>query len=173
MNDSLPKLAGGPGHIEWFRRRLPKPDSLRRRLRQLKWLIPIALVLLVLAYELGPARWTYQGLGFNYHLLLEIIVFGTVGPLLAYVMLVLLGRWIEEKDTADLQAHLLAQANEKQSEARQLNDNTVQVLFATSLLMTTIKSDGSDLSPATMAQIDTTERALKESLDQLVEHLTS
>lgn len=133
----------------------------------MKWLIPLGLVLLVIAYEVGPSRWVYNSLGFTYHLVVEIFIFGTVGPALAFVLLELLGRWIDEKETTELQANLLARANEKELEVRQISDDTIQVLFATSLLITTFKSDQSDLPPNTAAQIEVTEQALHETIKRL------
>lgn len=173
MMDIPPRLRGGLNLLDRFRFRLPKPNFFRRQLQTLKWLIPSGLVILVILYEIGPSRWTYQGWGFNIHLLVEIILFGTVGPLLAFVLMELLGRWMDEKETADYQARLLTQASEKESKVRQLNDDTIQVLFATSLLMNTIKSDGSNLPPATISQIETTERELSKSIKQLRSHLLS
>jgi signal transduction histidine kinase len=173
MTDSPPRLSGRRNLLDWLERRLPMPNTFRRQLRTLKWLIPVGLVVLVVAYEIGPSRWAYQGFGFSRHLLIEILLFGTVGPLLAFFLLELLSRWIDEKETADLQADLLAQASEKESKVRQLSDDTIQVLFAASLLMNTIKSDGADLLPGTIAQIETTEHALNESIAQLRSHLLS
>ena len=147
--------------------------TLRRRLGLLKWLIPAGLMLLVIVYELGPARWLHDGLGFSYHLLAEIILFATLGPALAFVLLDLLGRWVDEKETADLQANLLAEANEKEIMVRQVSDDTLQVLFATSLLITTMKSDHFDLPPDTAAQIEATEQALQEAIERLRSHLLS
>jgi len=159
--------------LERLSRRLPNLTTFRRQLRILKWLIPTGLVLLVVAYELGPSRWIYDGFGFNYHLLVEIFLLGTVGPLLAFVLLELLGRWIDEKETADLQARLLANAGEKELKVRQLSDDTIQVLFATNLLITTIKSDGSKLPRNTVAQIEITEQALDEAIQRLRSHILS
>lgn len=65
--------------------------------------------MLVVAHELGPSRWTYQGLGLDYHLLVEIFLFGTADSLLAFVLLELLGRWIDEKGKTDLQSRFLAE----------------------------------------------------------------
>ena len=93
-------------------------SGFRRKLQLLKWLIPLGLVLLVVAYEIGPSRWVYGGFGFNYHLVLEILLFGTVGPVLAFLVLELLSRWIEEKETAEIQANLLTKAKEKDLEVR-------------------------------------------------------
>ncbi len=147
--------------------------TLRRRLGLLKWLIPAGLMLLVIVYELGPARWLNEGLGFSYHLLAEIVLFGTLGPALAFVLLDLLGRWVDEKETADLQAKLLAEANEKEIMVRQVSDDTLQVLFATSLLIATMKSDHFDLPSDTAAQIEATEQELQEAIDRLRSHLLS
>lgn len=167
MNRFLPEPRSGPKLIDRFISGLPGLTTFRRQLRTFKWLIPLAMVLLVVAYELGPSRWTYEGLGFTYHLLAEIFVFGTVGPALAFILLELLGRWIEEKETADLQSRLLAKAGEKELEVRRLGDETIQVLFATSLLITSIKSDGSSLPEDTVAQIEITEKALNDSIKDL------
>jgi signal transduction histidine kinase len=153
--------------------RLPELTTFRRQLRLLQWLIPAGLVLLVVAYELGPSRWTYESLGFTYHLLVEIVVFGTVGPLLAFVLLDLLGRWIEDRETADLQARLLSVAGEKEHEVRELSDDTLQVLFATNLLVTQLKGHEAGLPPGTMEQLEVTGRALNESMEKLRGQLLS
>jgi len=147
--------------------------GIRRKFRLLKWLIPLGLVLLVVVYELGPSRWVYNSLGFTYHLAIEILIFGSVGPLLAFFLLEMLGRWTEEKETAELQANLLAQAKEKELEVRQISDDTLQVLFATSLLITTIKSDQSDLSPNTATHIQITEEALRKVMQRVSAHLST
>lgn len=158
---------------EWLRHLGPSLTTFRRQLGILKWLIPVGLALVVVAYELVISRWTFQNWGFNNHLIVEVSVFGTVGPLLTYMLLELLGRWIEEKETADWQSRLLAKANEKEQKSRQINDATIQVLFGTSLLMSTIKSDGSNLPDATIAQIEKTEKALNESIELLRTNLLS
>lgn len=144
--------------------------GLRHKLGLLKWLIPFGLVIIVIAYEIGPSRWIYNSLGFTPHLVIEIFVFATIGPLLTYLALELLSRWIEEKETADIQANLLSQAKQKEMEARKISDETIQVLFATSLLMAIIKSKETT-PPHIAAQIEVTEKALDESIDKLRLHL--
>lgn len=144
--------------------------NIRHKLGLLKRLIPLGLVLIVIAYELGPSRWIYNSLGFTTHLIAEIILFGTVGPILAYLILELLNRWIAEKETAETQSALLSRALQKEHQIRQLSDDTLQVLFATSLLMAILKSKDT-LSPTITAQIEVTEKALDESIDKLRGHL--
>ena len=171
MNSSAQGFANGQGFREHITRILPEISTFRRQLGLLKWLIPLGLMLLVVAYEIGPSRWINNGLGFSYHLLVEILLFGTVGPVLAFVVLVLLGRWIDERETADLQARMLAQANEKEQEVRQLNDDILQVFFGTSLLITAFKSDQPELQASTAAQIEATEQALGEAMERLHAYL--
>lgn len=139
----------------------------KRKIGVLKWFIPLGLVVTVIIYEVGPSRWIYNRYGFNFHLTVEILLFGTVGPVLAFLMWELLSRWIGEKETADLQANMLAKAEQKDREIRQLNDDTLQVLFATYMLISAIKTDAYDLPQATMSQIEVTEKALDESISTL------
>lgn len=146
-------------------------SGFRRNIERIKWLIPLGLVLVVIAYEVGPSRWVYDSFGFTYHLLVEIFLFGTVGPVLVFVLLELFGRWIEEKETSELQSSLLAKANEKELAVRQIGDDTIQVLFATSLLITTFKADQANLPPNTAAQIEVTEQALQEAIQRLRSHV--
>lgn len=169
-NQTLRKTVGLPSG-EQLGHRLPMLTSFHQQLKVFKWLIPIGMMLLVVVYEVGPSRWTYESFGFTYHLLIEILIFGTVGPAFAFVLLELLGRWMDERETADLQARLLAQANEKDLKIRQLNDETLQVLFATSLLITNIKSDQTNLPFNTTTQLEVTERALGEAMQRLRSHL--
>lgn len=156
---------------EWLRLLRVSTITFRRQLWLLRWLIPVSLALVVVSYELIISRWTFQQWGFSNHLIVEISVFGTMGPLLAFVLLELLGKWIEEKETADLQSPLLAKANEKEQIGRQINDTTIQVLFGTSLLMSKIKVEGSNLPAETIRQIERTESALNESMELLRTHL--
>lgn len=145
-------------------------SGLRHKSGIMKWLVPLGLVLIVIAYELGPSRWIYDSLGFTTHLIAEIILFGSIGPVLTYLILELMSRWIAEKETAETQAALLSKAQQKELEIRQLSDDTLQVLFATSLLMAIIKSKDT-ISPSISAQIEVTEKALDQSIEKLRFHL--
>lgn len=146
---------------------LIRPISSRRQLKLLKWFVPVGLILLVILYEVGPSSWIYGQFGFGYHLLIEIILFGTVGPILVFVLIELLGRWIDEKETADLQAELITKAQNKEAGIREIGDDTIQVLFATSLLLSTLKSRKDELPAETVAYIDATEQELNNTIIRL------
>jgi hypothetical protein len=122
----------------------------REHVETLGWALPTTMVLLVVGYELGPARWIYETLGYRYHLLAEIIIFASLGPTLAFIVLQLLRRWLEERETSDLQAHLLARSRAEAEGSRQLNDDALQELTA---------------------QVEQTEDALQDAVGQLRSHL--
>lgn len=144
----------------------------RHWLHLLRWLVPASLVLLVVLYEFGPTRLVHDHLGFTYHALLDTAVFGTFGPILAFVLLTFLERWLEERETSDLQARIVAKAREDIDRSRQLNDNAVQILFSAGALIATLKAElPPDLPPETVAQIDITEQALNEAVQDLRTHL--
>lgn len=151
-------------------RRLPLTDFLCQT-GILRWLIPLGLMFLVVAYEVGPARWIYDNWGFTPHLLAEIMIFGTVGPALAFVCLALLQRWLDERDTSDWQSQLLTKAHDHVNRGRQLSDETLQVLFAMGVLIAGFKSQRSELPPDTAVQIELTEQALDEAVERLRSHL--
>lgn len=138
----------------------------------LSWAVPLAMFALVVGYELGPARWIHMNLGYRYHLAAELLVFATLGPALAFTILQLLRRWLEERDTSELQARLLAHTRAEIKGSRQLNDDALQVLFAAGMLIDTLKAGNDEaLPPSLRTQVDETEQALQEAVAQLRSHL--
>ena len=128
----------------------------REHLQLLSWVVPLTMLLLVVVYELGPSRWLFMSYGFEYHLLAELIIFATFGPALAFTLLHLLRRWLEERDTNELQAALLAQSRAEAEGSRQLNDDALQVLFAAGVLIDTLKSGNQALPPKLMGLVEET-----------------
>ena len=145
--------------------------TLRRWLGLLQVLVPAGLVLLVVAYEIGPARWIYDGLGEAYHFVAEILFYGTVGPVLAFLLLHLLHRWLEEKETSDVQAQVLAQAREYARTSRELSDDALQTLFAASMLLASLKSAVPDLPPEAASSLLEIEQSLDLAIQKLRNHL--
>jgi hypothetical protein len=138
----------------------------------LSWVVPLAMFALVVGYELGPSRWIHESLGYHYHLAAEILFYATLGPALAFAILKILQRWLEERDTSDLQAQLLARTRAEAEGSRQLNDDALQVLFAAGVLIDTLKAGNDDALPLELhEQIDQTEKALQEAVAQLRSHL--
>jgi hypothetical protein len=169
----LPALLGGHTLTKKKNKYFSFLSSFRQHLRLLRWLIPVALVLLVSAYELGPSRWVYETYGFTSHLIIEILLFAAVGPILAFVTLDLFWRWLDERDTSDLQAQLLSEARQDAKKSRQLADDALQANYASGVLITALKSETQPLSPKTISQIDAAEVSLQETTQRIRTHLLS
>ena len=55
--------------------------SPRQRIAILRWVLPVALGLLAVTYEIGPARWIHDDFGAPIYFSMDIVFFGTVAPL--------------------------------------------------------------------------------------------
>lgn len=146
-------------------------SALRRRLKLLQKLIPAALLLLVIIYEVGPSRWIHDRLSADYHFITEILIYGTIGPLLAFVVLEFLARWLEERETSELQAQVLELAREHARINHKLSDDALQALFAASALIVSLESRLPDNSPEVAAQLHDAQKALDQIIQELRAHL--
>lgn len=144
---------------------------LRRRVRLLQRVIPIGLMLLVVIYEIGPARWILERVGEDYHLTADILIYGLIGPVLAYLFLHFLERWLEERETSELQARLLAHTREQVRVSQELSDQALQTLFAASVLLATLKASLTELPPDKTSALQQTEQALDRAIQQIRIHL--
>ena len=81
----------------------PNP-TLEQRISTLRWAVPLTLAAIATLYQLGPARWVHDYYGHAIHYAVEIVFYGTTGPLLAYWTLARIGRWLAEKERAERQA---------------------------------------------------------------------
>lgn len=59
-------------------------EHVRQRIKTLSWSVPLFLALVVLAYQLGLARWVHDNYGDPLHFGIEILFFGTTGPLITF-----------------------------------------------------------------------------------------
>lgn len=142
------------------------------RLRQLKWWLPLGLLLLVAAYEFGISRMVLETWGSMAHYILDLVVFGTVGPILTFAVISFLIRWMEERQTNELQAKILQQAREYARHHHEFTDSTLQSLFATSLFLQALTSNRQQqLPPAVNDQLQTINQSLDATIRSLREHL--
>lgn len=149
----------------------PAWQNLRNWLRVLRWALPLAMLCLVVLYELVAARWFHVNMGEAFHYLAEILFYGTIGPALAFILLHFLGRWLEEKETSDLQAKLLAQAREYTGVSNKLNDNALQTLFAVRVLINSLQVGLKKQDQEFAALLKNTESTLELAIKELREHL--
>jgi hypothetical protein len=148
-------------------------SPVRQRVSRLQWLISIGLFAFVLIYEFGISRSIDTYLGSSYHVAIDIAIYGIVGPVSVYVALHFIGRWLEERETSELQARLLRQAREQAQASTTLSDDALQTLFAASILISSLKSGNADLSPETKSDLTRTEEALNRAIQHIRDHLES
>jgi signal transduction histidine kinase len=140
--------------------------AVRQRLGLLRWLVPVGMFLLVVVYEIGPARWTLARLGPTPHIAIDLTLYGVLGPTLAAVLLDLLGRWIEERETTAAQSLALAQARERAQLQHDLTDDTLQTLFAASAMLAALEGHAADLPANALTHIQTTHAALETAIQK-------
>lgn len=143
------------------------PELFRKRMKWLKWLAPIFLLGLVVFYELVPSRWIHVHVGEAYHYWAEIIFYGILGPALAYLAFILLERWFEERETSDLQATIVAQRQADLVESRNLYDDALQALFAASVIIATLHTNGQRPATINENQIQAAQRAIDGTIKKL------
>ncbi len=146
-------------------------SPVRRRVYVLMRVIPIGLLLFVLVYEFGLSNWIQSHFGSGYHIGADIVIYGMVGPVSAYLVLHFLDRWLEERETSELQAQLLLQARQRAQTSAELNDTALQTLFAASILISSLKSGSTELLPETKLDLARTEESLNRAIQQIRSHL--
>jgi hypothetical protein len=150
----------------------PALAAVRRRLSLLRWLVPVVMFVLVVVFEFGPARWTLMAWGATGHLIADVALYGLLGPALTAGLLELFARWIEERETSELQALALARAREQAQVGRQLTDDTLQTLFAASTLLTSLEAHVAELPAGTYDRLLTTHHELDQAISRLHRRLT-
>ncbi len=80
-----------------------------QRVMVLRWTLPLAFFAIAALYQLIFARWVHNTFGEQLHFFVEILFFGTAGPLVAYLAITRIIRWLEEKE----QVEKLARASER------------------------------------------------------------
>jgi PAS domain S-box-containing protein len=80
-----------------------------RQLDVLRWTAPFGLVLIIIVYQLGVARWVEYHLNSATHFVAEILFYATTGSVFVFWILSRIIRWVDEKEQSDQ----LARASER------------------------------------------------------------
>ena len=142
-------------------------ESLTHRLDVLRWAVPGGLLLLVVIYELGVRPWVQATLGQMADVVLDIVLYGSVGPLLSYFLLTFIDRWLAERETSALQSQALHQARAQVQRTHDLTDDALQTLFATSLLLDHLTHDLPGQSADAADKFRQAEQAVNRAIEQL------
>lgn len=171
MSNLINRASRGLTDLYKPRQRTRTRSNFHAWLKVLRWVLPLALLLIVIAYETVVAPWFHDGFGEKYHYLSEIIFYGTIGPILAFVLLDFLDRWLEEKETNDLQSRILAEVKAYAGMSHKLNDEALQTLFAVSMLLSSLEASIQRKDPEAAALLKEAENTLGIAINEIREHL--
>ena len=133
------------------------PARLVDRIRLLQWALPVGILFLVALNQLGPAHYVHEAYGEWAHYGLEILFYGTTGPLVMWFTLRAVRKWVEQKDQAEAEVYRLndelnqridertrvlqqiikVQEDERKRIARELHDDFAQMLTALTIHLET------------------------------------
>ena len=94
------------------------PEKLSDRLQLLQRLLPIAVMAVAASYQLGPARLIHDRFGDWAHYGLEVLFYGTAGPVFLWVTLRVVRVWIEQKEQAESEVYRLNSELQQRVEER-------------------------------------------------------
>jgi hypothetical protein len=144
---------------------------LRAKRRLIGWFLPVAVLGLILIYELVAALWLHNRIGYSYHVVAEILFLATLGPTVAFVFARLVDHWLDERDTSDWQAQLLASTRVSLKLSRQLNDEALQAIFSAGLVIDALRDFNPELPPELREQAEGATLALRDLNCRLYAHL--
>lgn len=72
-----------------------------RRVYLLRWLLPAAIVVVVVIYQLVFAAYAHDNFGHTEHTALELFFYAGLGPAVSWLTLTQIGRWLTEKEEAE------------------------------------------------------------------------
>lgn len=165
-NPDVPFGQGLAGHVTGFL--LPLFKTNRRLMR---WFLPMAVLGVFLVYELVAALWVHNRIGYSYHVVAEILFLATLGPAVAFFFARLLDQWLDERDTSDWQAQLLASARANEKISRKLNDEALQAIFSAGLVIDSLKDFNPELPTELRAQAEGATVALRGLNQRLYAYL--
>jgi PAS domain S-box-containing protein len=83
---------------------MPASQPLRRRIAAVRWALPLALAVLSILYQLGPASWVHNEYSHELHFAVEIVFYALVGPAAVFLAVGQIGRWLEDKERLEQRA---------------------------------------------------------------------
>lgn len=83
------------------------PSTLSARLRLMRWVLPAAIALLGLIYQLALARYVQSHYGNEIHFAQEIFLYAVLYPIVMWFVLGTVRRWVEQKEQAEAEVYRL------------------------------------------------------------------
>jgi signal transduction histidine kinase len=89
--------------------------------------LPAAITIVAALYQLGPARYVHDNYGAWAHYALEVLFYGTTGPIVMWLVLRIVRTWVEQKEQAEAEVYRLnmelqQRVDERTRELREKNE---------------------------------------------------
>jgi len=81
--------------------------TLRQRILSGRWVLSAIWIIGVILYQLVIANWVHDSFSENLHYLVEIIFYGSIGPLLAIAFLILVDKWLYQMEQVEQKANTM------------------------------------------------------------------
>lgn len=78
--------------------------TLKQRIAILRWILPVILAIITILYQFWSAHLAHNYYSDTIHYAVEFLFYATIGPLLIFLALTRLSRWLDEKERAEKQA---------------------------------------------------------------------
>lgn len=72
-----------------------------QRVGVVQWALPTLIVLFVILYQTWFVDWMHEHIGQNAHYIMELFLYGAVGPLVTFFVLAWIRRWLVEKERVE------------------------------------------------------------------------
>src|SRR5690606_33203225 len=106
--------------------------NLLERIRWLRYILPPALVVVVVFYQLGVAQWLSERYGHTVHYAFEIAFYSLTGPVITWLTLAWVERSLREKEALEREVRArtqqLASLTEASADAILSLDNTGRIV---------------------------------------------
>lgn len=80
--------------------------TLKQHIALLRWVLPVAFSVIALIYQLGFAKYVSDNLNHDWHWIVEILFYGTLGPLFTFWILTRILQGLDEKDRVEREARV-------------------------------------------------------------------
>ncbi len=136
--------------------------SLLQRVRLLRYTLPFALVLVVIAYQLGIADAVRRAYGLQIHYAVEIAFYSLAGPLVTGMTLAWIERELRSKERLENALRSIRE-EERARIGRDLHDGVAQTLYLLALRTDALRA-GERTPPAMMEELRQMGRMLRGSI---------
>lgn len=81
--------------------------TLRQRIISLRFVFSLVWIIGVVVYQLAIANWVHDHVSESFHYVIEILFYGSLGPLLAIGFLMLIDRWLSQMEQVEQKARTM------------------------------------------------------------------